>query len=261
VIHTPSSTVRWPLPFTFSTFDYRTLCGLLREQGRRRASSRRRPSSGIETGPVHVVHTDRGEMRAPLVVDALGWRRVLSGAAPIQPPAARLSRGLEVHPDGSGERPGDLDRPPLRAAPATAGASRPPTSCGSAVGSFEPRDHVKDRPWRWPGARRRRGALPGQLDPARAAGGDAGRRLLRRRLRRPLPAADRRGHPHRFYFALACGRELRGVIDASRSRGEALRRYHRFSAGHATAFAWMLRAQRLVPQGRAAPAVAVDAGR
>ena len=43
----------------------------------------------------------------------------------------------------------------------------------------------------------RRRALPGQLDPAPAAAGDRGRRVLRRRLGRPLPAADRRGHPHR----------------------------------------------------------------
>src|SRR5919201_3587840 len=29
VIHTPSRSFRWRLPFTFSTFDYRELCGLL----------------------------------------------------------------------------------------------------------------------------------------------------------------------------------------------------------------------------------------
>src|SRR3954447_15437080 len=32
LVHTPAVTARWPLPFTFSTFDYRTLCGLLWEQ-------------------------------------------------------------------------------------------------------------------------------------------------------------------------------------------------------------------------------------
>src|SRR4051794_2491508 len=32
LVHTPSRTARWPLPWTFSTFDYRTLCGLLGEQ-------------------------------------------------------------------------------------------------------------------------------------------------------------------------------------------------------------------------------------
>ncbi len=39
-------------------------------------------------------------------------------------------------------------------------------------------------------------ALPGQLDPAPDAPPDRGRRLLRRRLGRPLPADDGRGHPH-----------------------------------------------------------------
>src|SRR5690349_17819674 len=33
VVHAPERTERWPLPFTFSTFDYRTLCALLAEQG------------------------------------------------------------------------------------------------------------------------------------------------------------------------------------------------------------------------------------
>src|SRR5215210_14961 len=32
VIHTPHSTSRYELPWTFSTFDYRTLCELLDEQ-------------------------------------------------------------------------------------------------------------------------------------------------------------------------------------------------------------------------------------
>src|SRR3989440_7276210 len=33
VIHTPDTTCRYQLPWTFSTFDYRTLCKLLAEQG------------------------------------------------------------------------------------------------------------------------------------------------------------------------------------------------------------------------------------
>src|ERR1044072_6179515 len=32
LVHTPARTTRWSLPWTFSTFDYRTLCGLLWEQ-------------------------------------------------------------------------------------------------------------------------------------------------------------------------------------------------------------------------------------
>src|SRR5918912_1549532 len=33
VIHTRTRTFRWHLPWTFSTFDYRELCALLRAQG------------------------------------------------------------------------------------------------------------------------------------------------------------------------------------------------------------------------------------
>ena len=59
VIHTPYTTVRYDLPWTFSTFDYRTLCELLAEQG----------SFTFETAKVNgrtaqTVHTDRGDIRA-----------------------------------------------------------------------------------------------------------------------------------------------------------------------------------------------------
>src|SRR5436305_1083473 len=98
VIHTPVSTSRYGLPWTFSTFDYRELCALLAEQG----------DFEFETAKVDerrddVVVTDRGELRAPLVVDALGWRRVLSSDGVYQPPDAPLSRGLEVHPHGESD--------------------------------------------------------------------------------------------------------------------------------------------------------------
>ena len=52
------------------------------------------------------MHTDRGDLRAPLIVDALGWRRVLARDG-YQPPEAPLSRGLEVHPER--RRGEDLD--------------------------------------------------------------------------------------------------------------------------------------------------------
>src|SRR4051794_31905969 len=72
VIHTPHGTSRYGLPWTFSTFDYRTLCSLLDEQN----------EVEFETAKVNgrtglTVHTDRGDLSAPLLVDALGWKRVL----------------------------------------------------------------------------------------------------------------------------------------------------------------------------------------
>ncbi|MGH2871084.1 MAG: NAD(P)/FAD-dependent oxidoreductase, partial [Solirubrobacteraceae bacterium] len=51
-----------------------------------------------------------------------------------------------------------------------------------------------------------------------------------------------------LYFGIACGRELARVLCGEQPRAQALDRYHRFSAAHARAFAWMLRVQRLVPR-------------
>ena len=34
LIHVPGRSLRWTLPWTFSTFDYRRICALLREQSR-----------------------------------------------------------------------------------------------------------------------------------------------------------------------------------------------------------------------------------
>src|SRR5687768_11108234 len=88
VVHRPQRSYRWRLPWTFSTFDYPELCRLLAEQGDFAFDTAK--VDGITRGARHVVHTDRGDLHAPLVVDALGWRRVLSERSPaIQPPKAR----------------------------------------------------------------------------------------------------------------------------------------------------------------------------
>ena len=89
------------------------------------------------------MHTDRGDLTAPLIVDALGWRRMLASDGGFQPPDAPLSRGLEVHPGGAGD---DLeiwiDR---RYVPAGYGWSFPARDeLRIGVGSFDPRFHVKD---------------------------------------------------------------------------------------------------------------------
>ena len=156
-----------------------------------------RPRRAANGDGAIAVETDRGTISAPLVVDALGWRRMLASGDGFQPPDAPLSRGLEVHPGGSGE---DLeiwiDR---RYVPAGYGWSFPAgDELRIGVGSFDPRFHVtRDDRAADRGPRQRARPLPGQLDPAQAAPRDRGRRLLRRRLGRPLPAAHRRGDPDR----------------------------------------------------------------
>src|ERR1700759_3104598 len=90
LVHTPGvASARWPLPFTFSTFDYPELCALLWEQGGEAAFE----TAKVEGRRGSTVSTDRGDVTAPLVVDALGWRRVLGAGANVQPPGAAPSAG------------------------------------------------------------------------------------------------------------------------------------------------------------------------
>jgi flavin-dependent dehydrogenase len=244
VVHTPHGTSRFPLPWTFATFDYPQLCRLLDAQN----------DAEFETAKVHgrsgaTVHTDRGDVTAPLIVDALGWRRVLATeGGDYQPPDAPLSRGLEVHPGGSGaDMEIWIDR---RYVPAGYGWSFPARDeLRIGVGSFDPRFHVKDTtvelaedlgrdPVRYQG-----NWIPHRLRPAAEAGiffcGDSAGHCL------PLTAE---GIRTAFYFGIALGRELRAVVEGRRSREAALRRYGAFSEGHRWKFEAMLRMQHLVPR-------------
>jgi flavin-dependent dehydrogenase len=248
VLHTPFRTVRYDLPWTFSTFDYRTLCGLLAGQG-----SFAFETAKVESRTGQSVLTDRGEIRAPLIVDALGWRRVLGAGANVQPPNALLSRGLEVHPSGSGR---DLEVWIDRSyVPAGYGWSFPAgDELRVGVGSFDPRFHVREPTVRLAedlGAETVRfqgNWIPHALRPATEDGvffvGDSAGHCL------PLTAE---GIRTALYFGLACGRELCRVLAGEQTREQALVRYHQFSASHATPFRWMLRVQRLIP--RIAPRV------
>jgi hypothetical protein len=51
-----------------------------------------------------------------------------------------------------------------------------------------------------------------------------------------------------LYFGIACGRELRAVVERRQSKGAALARYSAFSAAHRWKFESLLRVQRLVPR-------------
>jgi menaquinone-9 beta-reductase len=192
------------------------------------------------------VHTDRGDVSAPFIVDALGWRRVLGHG--YQPPDAPLSRGLEVHPGGaSGDLEIWIDR---RYVPAGYGWSFPARDeVRIGVGSFDPRFHVKDttvllaEDLGSPPVGYQGNWIPHKLRTATEGSvffvGDSAGHCL------PLTAE---GIRTAFYFGIACGRELRAVLAGARPRGEALRRYHEFSAQHEWKFRWMLRVQRLVPR-------------
>ena len=240
VVHTPNSSFTWPLPWTFSTFDYRELCELLFEQ-----CDAEFDNAKVEGRTRHTVHTDRGDLRSPLIVDALGWRRVLGGGT-VQPPEAFLSRGLEVHPPANGE---DLELwlDPKYVPAGYSWAFPADDEVRVGVGSFDPRFHVKDPTLKlaedvgvpaqgfqgnWIPHKLRKGTEDGVF----FAGDSAGHCL-------PVTAE---GIRTALYFGLAVGRELRAVVDGKRTREEALARYADFNDAHGHAFLWMKRVQNLV---------------
>jgi menaquinone-9 beta-reductase len=250
LMHTPHGDARYRLPWTFSTFDYRELCELLwRDCDARfetaKVNGRAAPANG--DGVIRI-ETDRGVLASRLVVDALGWRRMLASGDGYQPPEAPLSRGLEVHPEGAGE---DLeiwiDR---RYVPAGYGWSFPAKDeLRIGIGSFDPRFHVRETTellvedlgqervgyqGNWIPHKLRRATEGGVF----FAGDSAGHCL-------PLSAE---GIRTALYFGIALGRELRGVAEGRQSREEAAARYAEFNDSHEGKFRWMLRVQKLIPR-------------
>jgi flavin-dependent dehydrogenase len=250
LIHTPHGSKRFELPWSFSTFDYRELCELLWRQCDARFETAKvngRAVAANGDGSI-AIETDRGVLSAPLVVDALGWRRMLASGDGYQPPDAPLSRGLEVHPEGAAE---DLeiwiDR---RYVPAGYGWSFPARDeLRIGVGSFDPRFHVRETTellaedlgrdrvryqGNWIPHKLRRGTEGGVF----FAGDSAGHCL-------PLTAE---GIRTALYFGIALGRELRGVVEGRQDREAAAAAYAKFNDSHEWKFRWMLRAQKLVPR-------------
>jgi flavin-dependent dehydrogenase len=255
VVHTRwGETQRWRLPWTFSTFDYHELCALLWEQSDQTQTTFETATVSGRTG--RTVHTDRGDLTAPFVVDALGWRRVLSNATTIQPPNARLSRGLEVHPGGRGEELELwIDPQYARAGYGWSFPARDEVRVG--VGSFWPERHVKDSTVRLaddlglPPEGYQGNWIPHQLRPAVEDGiyfvGDSAGHCL------PLTAE---GIRTALYFGLACGRELRAALASEATSEQALARYGSFSNSHERKFRWLLNTQRAVGQLTPTPAIA-----
>jgi menaquinone-9 beta-reductase len=251
VIHTHKRTFRWRLPWTFSTFDYRTLCELLAAS----AQPFEFETAKVDGRTGNTVHTDRGDLRSPLIVDALGWRRVLSKDATIQPPEARLSRGLEVHPHTGGLELEIWIDP--KYIPAGYSWSFPADAeLRVGVGSFRPRDHVKEPTVRLaddlsvPAVNYQGNWIPHQLrrgteDEIFFVGDSAGHCL-------PTTAE---GIRTALYFGLECGRELRAVHEGRRTRAQALSNYGAFSDAHAWKFRWLLRVQHLVGYLTGTPAL------
>ena len=249
-MHTLGAHVRWRLPYTFSTFDYRHLCELMWEQcgdaefETAKVDGKADGAGGVADGET-IVHTDRGDVRARLVVDALGWRRVL-GKDVVQPPEATLSRGLEVHPSGSGPELQLWVDP--RYVESGYGWSFPAgDELRIGIGSYDPRFHVKEPTVRL--------ATDEGADTVRYQGN-----WIPHRYREPVEdgvffCGDSAGHcvamsaegiRTAWYFGIAVGRELAEVLAGARTREQALANYAAFADAHRWKFEWMWLNQRCV---------------
>ena len=240
---TPHGSVRYRLPWSWSAFDYRHLCELLHDQ-----NDARFETAKVEERTEHGVLTDRGEITAPLVVDALGWRRVLSDPH-YQPPDAPLSRGLEVHPphdSGGDELHCWIERDVVRRGYGWHVPAGDEVRIG--VGSYDPHRHVKEATVAL--AEREAGSA------VRFQGNWFPHRLRPAADERTFFAGDSAGHCFplsgegirtAFYFGIAAGREIRSVLAGAKPRESALRDYAAFSASHRHAYGLALGLQRLLP--------------
>ena len=225
VIRTPTRTVRYDLSSVpFCTFDYRAFCqGLLAQCG---ARFLRTSVSGIQD---RAVVTGEGRFTAPVVVDASGWRRVLTGGAPHQP-GGRHSFGLETHTEHDDE--GLTFLLDQRLIPQGLGWIFP-VGRGSLIGlgSYAGRSKLKPA---LEGLLREQGIaagsyhgtyfpkrlLPGTVDRVFAVGDAAGQCL-------PLTAE---GIRPAVYFGGECGRIVQQILDGALSLDAGLERYRRLVA-------------------------------
>jgi menaquinone-9 beta-reductase len=248
---TPHGSVRYRLPWSWAAFDYETLCRLLWEQ-----ADARFELALVKGRSDDSVHTSRGDIHADLIVDALGWRRVLA-ASPVKPPPRRvwpetpdpqISRGLEVHPDGTGV---DLDVVVDRSLVRRGYCWRVPAGNHVRVGagSYDPRVPVKAPTAEiahrlgLPVVRHQGNWFPHRLRPAVEDGvffvGDSAGHCF---------ALSGEGIRPAFYFGIACGRELRRVIAGEATPDEARSRYAAFNKAHRRGFEITYALQRTLPK-------------
>ncbi len=248
VVHTPGATTVLDLPYSFSTFDYNQMCESLWLQCDADFETATVTGRRLGEGEQIAIETDRGTISAPLVIDALGWRRILASDDGYQPLDAPLTRALEVHPPGNGE---DLevwvDRRYARAGYGWSFPAAEELRIGAC--SYEPKAHVRAGTDLLAAdlgrdlVRYQGNWIPHEMRPASEGGvffaGDSAGQCL------PLTAE---GIRTALYYGIAAGRELRAVLEGRRSREEAIAAYSRLHESHRKGFGLLLFVQRVLPR-------------
>jgi digeranylgeranylglycerophospholipid reductase len=247
VVHTPGWVTVLDLPYCFSTFNYDEMCEALWRDCDATFEIATVEGRGPEKGGKIAVRTDRGPVSAPLIVDALGWPRILAAGGGFQPTEAPLTRALEVHPRGKSD---DLevwvDRRYARAGYGWCFPAGEELRIGAC--SFEPSNHVREgtdllaADLRRDQVRYQGNWIPHRLRPPTEAGvffvGDSAGQCL------PLTAE---GIRTALYYGIAVGREMRAVLEGRRSRERAAANYTKLHDSHRTGFGILLFFQKLIP--------------
>ena len=218
-MHTPHTTARFPLPWTFSTFDYRrsASCSTTQNDAEFETAKVEGRGAGARTAAI-----DRAAPTAASVSRAArrGRARLAARARRERLPAAgraALARASRCIPHGSSERARDLDRPLDRPGRLRLELPRPRRGARrrGLVRPALPRQGADRGPRRaaataTPSATRATGSrtscAPAAEDDVFFAGDSAGHCL-------PLTAE---GIRTAFYFGIALGRELREVVEGAR---------------------------------------------
>jgi flavin-dependent dehydrogenase len=247
VVHTPGKRTILDLPYTFSTFNYDEMCEALWRDCEANFEVATVEGRGAEEDGRITVRTDRGPVSARLVVDALGWPRILAAEEGFQPTDAPLTRALEVHPRGAGD---DLevwvDRRYARAGYGWCFPAGEELRIGAC--SYLPDDHVREGTDRLAAdlgreqVRYQGNWIPHRLRPPTEAGvffvGDSAGQCL------PLTAE---GIRTALYYGIAVGREMRAVLEGRLSREKAAANYTELHESHRTGFRILLFFQKLIP--------------
>ena len=249
------------LPAALELVELRLPRAVPRAVGAVRRALRDREGGG--RGRRDIVHTDRGDLTAPLIVDALGWRRVLGARRERAAARGARSRAASRSTRTAAASTSTSGSTARSSATATPGRCPARGEQRVGVGSYEPRHHVKEptkeiaRRLDVDAVRYQGNWFPHRLRPAAEDGvffvGDSAGHCF------PLSGE---GIRTAFYFGIAAGREIRAVLAGEKTPRAGARRLRRASrAATRRAFGWALCAPASDPPAAAAGADRAADGR
>jgi len=244
-LHLGETTVEYPTPYTFCTFDYRTLCQLLLAQAEAevvRASILRHDG--------HVVTTTQGEFEARVLIDATGWRAALdtNSQRREEAPAGR-SFGVETSLPVRGQGLHFYYDPSLTGSHVVGWMFPAGAAARIGLGSYRGRSQLNRPLSRFLQARFGRAPdgrhggyfpyrrLPAVTDDVFRVGDAAGHCL-------PLTGE---GIRPALYFGSRLGRLVQGVLSEEWSQAEARARYRSLVDRHIRSHRYLLAVQGVLP--------------